>query len=262
MLDERQIKSLHVEALTREELAAEEHEPHVLHQTSTIAALLDGAYDGDLTLGELLAEGNLGLGTTNGLDGELIVLDGRCYRASIDGSIEALDDSVMTPFAVVADFQPTAERTLSGPLDFELLTAEIDALRPPEMPSCAVRVDGSFAQIKARSVPRQEAPYRPLHEVIGDQKIFELDQVEGTLVGFRFPDYAEGIEVGGWHLHFIDDGKQIGGHVMELELTSGRVQLDPSNELHTEMPPGVSLGSLESDAGVSDRISKVERPPE
>lgn len=259
MLDERQIKSLHVEALTREELAAEEHEPHVLHQTSTIAALLDGAYDGDLTLGELLAEGNLGLGTTNGLDGELIVLDGRCYRASIDGSIERLEDDVRTPFAVVADFQPTAEKTLSGPLDFEQMTGEIDALRPAEMPSCAVRVDGHFAQIKARSVPRQETPYRPLPEIIGDQRIFDLNEVEGTLVGFRFPDYAEGIEVGGWHLHFIDDEKRVGGHVMELELTSGRVQLDPSNELHTEMPPGVSLGSVESDQGVSERIAKVEK---
>ena len=156
MLDERQIRSLHVEALTREEMAAEGHEPHVLHQTSTIQALLDGAYDGDLTLGELRETGNLGLGTTNGLDGELIVLEGCCYRASIDGSIERLDDDVMTPFAVVAEFEPTAEKALVGPMDFDQMTSELDALRPSGMPSCAVRVDGSFARLRARSVPRQE----------------------------------------------------------------------------------------------------------
>ncbi len=261
MLDERQIRSLHVEALTREEMAAEGHEPHVLHQTSTIQALLDGAYDGDLTLGELRETGNLGLGTTNGLDGELIVLEGCCYRASIDGSIERLDDDVMTPFAVVAEFEPTAEKALVGPMDFDQMTSELDALRPSGMPSCAVRVDGSFARLRARSVPRQEPPYRPLTEIIGDQRIFDLGEVEGTLVGFRFPDYAEGIEVGGWHLHFIDRARTVGGHVMDFDLRRGTAQIDPSNELHAEMPPGIELGSIASDRGVAERISKVERDP-
>jgi acetolactate decarboxylase len=262
MLDERQIRSLHVEALTREELAADGHEPHVLHQTSTIKALLDGAYDGDLTLGELREAGDLGLGTTNGLDGELIVLDRRCYRASIDGSIQPLANDVMTPFAVVAEFQPTIEIPLIGPMDFDRMTSELDTLRPSGMPSCAVRVDGSFGQVRARSVPRQNPPYRPLTEIIGDQRVFDLDEIEGTLVGFRFPDYAGGIEVGGWHLHFIDVARTVGGHVMDFELRNGTAKIDPSNELHAEMPPGIGLGSNESDQGVSEQISKVERDPE
>ena len=261
MLDERQIKALHVEALTREELAAEDHEPHVLHQTSTIAALLDGAYDGDLTMGELLEEGDLGLGTTNGLDGELIVLDGECFRARVDGSIEPLTDDVKTPFAVIADFEPTVEATLSGPMDFGLMTARIDALKPATAAACAVRVDGEFASITARSVPSQKPPYRPLPEVIGEQRIFELDRSVGTMVGFRFPDYAEGIEVGGWHLHFIDSDRSVGGHVMELELVHGTVQLDPSNELHAEMPPGVDLGSVDVDRGIAENIARVEKNP-
>lgn len=260
VLDERQIKALHVEALTREELAAEDHEPHVLHQTSTIAALLDGAYDGDLTLGELLEEGNLGLGTTNALDGELIVIDGQCFRAKIDGAIESLEPEVRTPFAVVADFQPTVESTLEGPLDFDQMTARVDELRPAGSAACAVRVDGRFASMRVRSVPRQKAPYRPLPEVIAEQKVFDLGACEGTLVGFRFPDYADGIEVGGWHLHFIDTAREVGGHVMAVDLLEGTVQIDPSNELHAEMPPGIELGRVGSDQGLSDRIAAVEKP--
>ena len=259
MLDERQIRSLHVEALTRKEFSDEPREAHVLHQASTITALLDGAYDGDLTLGELLAEGNLGLGTTNGLDGELIVLDGNCYRARIDGNIEHLDESVQTPFAVVADFQPTAEIDLDGPLTFEKMTQAIESLLPAGSPSCAVRVDGSFGRVVARSVPRQQPPYKPLPEIIDQQRIFEVEDIEGTLVGFRFPDYAEGIEVGGWHLHFIDSEKAVGGHVMEVEMLSGVAQIDPSNELHAEMPPGIDLGSTEPDTGVQDKVRAVER---
>ena len=90
MLDERWIRSLHVETLREEELHAG-REPHVLFQASTIAALLEGAYDGDLSFAELAEHGDLGLGTLNGLDGEMIALDGRFYRADVDGSVTEVD---------------------------------------------------------------------------------------------------------------------------------------------------------------------------
>ena len=85
VLDERWIKALHVETMREEELHAE-HEPHVLFQASTIGALLDGAYEGDLSFAELAEHGDLGLGTLNGLDGEMIALDGRFYRADVEGA--------------------------------------------------------------------------------------------------------------------------------------------------------------------------------
>ena len=65
-----------------------EREPHVLFQASTIGALLDGAYDGDLTFAELAEHGDLGLGTLNGLDGEMIALDGEFFRADVDGDVD------------------------------------------------------------------------------------------------------------------------------------------------------------------------------
>jgi hypothetical protein len=52
VLDERWIRALHVETMRERELHAE-HEHHVLFQASTIGALLDGAYDGDLRFDEL-----------------------------------------------------------------------------------------------------------------------------------------------------------------------------------------------------------------
>ena len=58
---------------------------HVLFQASTIGALLDGSYDGDLTFAELAERGDLGLGTLNGLDGEMIAIDGEFLRADVDG---------------------------------------------------------------------------------------------------------------------------------------------------------------------------------
>jgi hypothetical protein len=48
---------------------------------------------------------------------------------------------------------------------------------------------------------------------------------------------------------------------MDFDLRRGTAQIDPSNELHAEMPPGIDLGSIDSDHGVSEQISKVEKDP-
>src|SRR6478672_12532532 len=100
MLDERWIRSLHVETLREEELHAG-HQAHVLFQASTIGALLEGAYDGDLSFAELADHGDLGLGTLNGLDGEMIALDGEFLRADVDGRLNRIGAEERTPFAVV-----------------------------------------------------------------------------------------------------------------------------------------------------------------
>jgi acetolactate decarboxylase len=259
VLDERWIRSLHVEAMREAELHAE-REAHVLFQASTIGALLEGAYDGDLSFAELAEHGDLGLGTLNGLDGEMIALDGRFHRAAVDGSVSEVDPAERTPFAVVTRFEPTVEAELPGPLEHEALLDALDALVPDDAASCAVRIDGRFEAVRARSVPRQRPPYRPLTEVVAEQRVFELRDAAGTMVGFRFPAYAEGIEVSGYHLHFIDAARERGGHVLGSR-SAGRLRarLDPSSELHVELPPGVELGDPSVAAATHDALDRVER---
>jgi acetolactate decarboxylase len=107
-------------------------------------------------------------------------------------------------------------------------------------------------------VPRQLPPYRPLAEVVGDQHVFELRELEGTLVGFRFPDYAQGLEVGGYHLHFISADRERGGHVLETRLREGTAHFDVAGELHVELPPGVELDSAQLDASTRAALDRVE----
>lgn len=52
-----------------------------LFQYNTLAALMAGMYSGNFTIGELLKRGNLGIGTLDAIDGELIILDGKAYQA-------------------------------------------------------------------------------------------------------------------------------------------------------------------------------------
>ncbi len=153
-----------------------------------------------------------------------------------------VDGAARTPFAVVTRFEPTVDARIEGPLDHEELLSRLDELIPAGAPSCAIRLDGRFDLVRARSVPRQSPPYRPLAEVVAEQHVFELADVAGTMLGFRFPDYAEGIEVGGFHLHFIDETRERGGHVLDSRSSGLRARLDPSSDLHVELPPGVALG--------------------
>jgi len=257
VFDERWIRALHVESLRRSDLHAE-REPHVLFQASTIGALLDGAYEGDLTFAELAEHGDLGLGTLNGLDGEMIALGGAFFRVDVDGNVNVVGAAEKTPFAVVTRFEPSIEATIEEPCSHEQLLARIDELIPADASSCAIRIDGRFECVHARSVPRQSPPYRPLTEVVAEQHVFDFIDVAGTMMGFRFPGYVEGIEVAGYHLHFISEDRSRGGHVLDSRGSGLRVQLDPSNDLHVELPPAIDLADPDLAAATHEAIRQAE----
>ncbi len=145
-------------------------------------ALLGIRYEGDLTIAELLAHGDLGLGTLDGLDGELIVAGGAAYVARVNGSVVAVDGTVRTPFAVVTPFTPGPPPPMCG-LDNAALLAEMD--QQCRTTVAAVRVCGYFTRLRVRSVPQQEPPYPPLDRVVHDQVEWEIGPVDAVLVGFR-----------------------------------------------------------------------------
>ena len=257
VLDSRFTAALHVETLRRDRLW-EHLEPHVLFQASTIGALLEGRYDGDVTFAELAEHGDLGLGTLNALDGEMIALDGTFFRADVDGLIGEIDPEARTPFAVVVPFEPTQEMSFSAPVARDALLADLEKLIPAASGACALRIDGRFQAVRARSVPRQHPPYRPLAEVVEDQHVFDLGPGEGSIVGFRFPDHGEGIEVAGFHLHYISADRTRGGHVLDFEAAEVTARLDPSSELHVELPPGVDLSEPHLEGEVAAAVRRVE----
>jgi acetolactate decarboxylase len=232
--------ALHVELLRHRELRPE-HLGGELFQTSTVQALLAGAFDGDLTLAELLEYGDLGLGTLGGLDGELIVIDGQAWKATLEGTVVKPDLSATTPYAVVVPFRPGRAVPLRGPFrDTDLeprLSRRVTARAGPT----AIRIDGRFEAVRVRSVAKQTAPYPPLAEALAQQHVSDLRDVTGTMVGFRFPDALNGIEMVGAHLHFVTDDRARGGHVLSFSLLEATAHLDDATELHVELPPAVHV---------------------
>jgi hypothetical protein len=100
-----------------------------LFQISTGTALVEGVHDKAITVGDLRSHGDFGLGTFEGLDGEMVVLDGHFYQAHFDGRITEAPDSAAVPFAVVTNFSPQHRASLSAIGSIDALTAALDGLR-------------------------------------------------------------------------------------------------------------------------------------
>lgn len=208
-----------------------------LFQVSTINALLAGSYDGEKTFAELKKQGDFGLGTIQGLDGEMIALDGKFYQIKVDGQVHPVSDLMKTPFAVVTFFK--ADESLlveDGPVDFAVVRKSLDTLITNKKIFYAIRIDGEFESVKIRSVPAQQKPYRRLDEVIKcDQNIQQLKNVNGIMVGFWYPRYIGGINISGYHFHFITTDRKQGGHVLDCRLVKGKVEVDRTHKIHVEL---------------------------
>lgn len=209
---------------------------HTIFQNSLMTALLDGIYDGEMTVGELLGHGNFGIGTFDALDGEMIVLDGVCYQVRGDGSARRATLDQRSPFTVMTNFVPHITGTPPPGLRRSELAAFIDELQPSENYMYAVRITGTFSQVTVRTVTKQSKPYRPMIEATGDDTERHFHQVSGVIGGFRTPVYEKGIGVPGCHVHFLDSQRSAGGHVLDFTLASGVVELCPGTDLSLRLP--------------------------
>lgn len=247
IIDDRLLGAIHLRSLRREGMDHDPHEAHEAFQSGTVRALMDGLFDGDLNIGELLEHGDHGIGTIQGLDGELVIIDGEAFVARFDGEVRPVGDEVLTPFAVVAGLGDVPAEPLAGPLDFERLCRVLDERCERADDFAVVRIDGRFSGLRVRSVEGQSPPYPTLAEVARKQTEWELGPSEGSIVGFRFPDLLAGIEVPGYHLHFISAARDAGGHVLALELLEGELRLDEGGELVVELPPGEEIEGVDGD---------------
>jgi acetolactate decarboxylase len=256
IVDDRLLGALHVRALNRRGFAHDPATEHTTFQAGTLDGLMAGRFDGDATIGELLGHGDLGIGTVQHLGGELVIVDGGAWVIDGDGVVSAVSPETRTPFAVVCRFAALASAcVINGPVPMAEVRAELDAL-VQHASVLAVRIEGEFAALRLRSVHAQRPPYPPLSEVTAHQTEWSIERAAGVIVGFRFPDGVAGLEVPGYHLHFLADDRSAGGHVLDLTVLRGTAFVDGGDELHVELPAGVELGT----PGLADRaaIREVE----
>ena len=207
-----------------------------LYQTSTMSALVDGIYDGSVTIAELLEHGDFGVGTFNHLDGEMIVNDGVCFHLFSGGEASMASPDDLTPFAAVTTFEADTTFNVVTPTSRAELLAQIDRRASSENLFYGIRVSGRFATVSTRTATRQEAPYRPLSEATEDESEQTFPATAGVLVGFRTPDYEQGISVAGYHLHFLNEDHTAGGHAFDFLLDEGVVEISTVSEMRLSLP--------------------------
>ncbi|MGE7384865.1 acetolactate decarboxylase [Streptomyces sp. NPDC004126] len=213
-----------------------------IFQTSTMTAMLEGVYEGTTTVAELRRHGDFGIGTFDRLDGEMIVLDGRCYRLRADGSAGEADPSTRTPLAAVTYFHGEHDWRTREPVDAAGLRALIDGWLPSPNHFYAVRVDGHFDHVVTRMLPEQHRPYPRLIDAVAGQVISTHTGLRGTVVGFRSPAHLLGVAAAGYHLHFLSGCRTRGGHAYDFVLRSGRVRVDVGYELVLHLPRTADFG--------------------
>ncbi len=243
-------------------------------QFATIDSLLAGVYEGEFQCADVLKRGNLGLGTFEELDGEMIVVGGRMYQVTSDGRVHRPSGRLGTPFATVARFSPdlsvqiVPKNPSSTPdvrhVSLAGLEKHLDQLCPNRNGIYAFEIAGTFSGMTVRSVPKQNPPYRELVEVVKEQTVFELAEAEpvtGTLVGFRFPEFFRGVNAPGYHFHFLTHERKRGGHVLNLAFDSP-LRVRAMTVHHFELfLPADSKKFAEAELGRdrTEELNKVER---
>lgn len=238
---------------------------NTLFQVSTIDALLAGVYDSKFNLRKLKKHGDFGLGTFNKLDGELIMLDGKIFQVTHDGKVNRPEKEIETPMAATnffySDYEVEVEKNIIQSFEeLQNLVKEQIIQRTKSNYFHAIKVHGRFGKLKVRSVPKQERPYIPLKEVIKNQSIFDLENINGTMVGYWNPEYIKGINVPGFHFHFISDDENSGGHVFSFEgLTEFKIEVDRLNKIKIFLPNDQDFQNADLGKDRSSALEKVEK---
>ncbi|WP_396022429.1 acetolactate decarboxylase [Bombilactobacillus folatiphilus] len=206
-----------------------------LYQHGTLALLVPGLLKGTMTMGELLEHGNTGIGTGEGLDGELIILDGKPYQINGQGKIQVVPADFTVPFATIHQ----AEFTDLGKLT-NLTAAEVYQQVAQQVQSqntfFSLKITGTFQAMKTRAVNKALEPYQTLVEASQKQNIFTGEQVEGTLLSYYSPQVFDGASVAGFHSHFLAADHTLGGHILDFTLAKGQVSWQQFATLEQHLP--------------------------
>lgn len=231
---------------------------HSLFQVSTSSALVEGVFDGCICVQDLKRHGDFGLGTFEGLDGEMVMLDGVCYQICAGGVAHEVADSTFVPFATITRFVADQRFAVEQAGSLNELLSQIDHQRPSDNLFAAFRVDGIFERISLRAACKAE-PGEKLVDAIEHQSQYVAESETGTLVGFWAPSYATSIGVPGYHFHFINAERNLGGHVFDLRAKKLQVGMHIETDIHLAIPETQQFMAADLAADTSAALDRAEK---
>ena len=231
-------------------------------QIALLQSLAQGYFGGTVTSGELRTLGDTGIGTFEGLNGEMIVLDGKVYQALGDGRVIVAPDKTIIPYATVTFFDkdiPVKLENVKNKADLEeALNKEVHKHGANSF--YMVKLPAEFSSVLFRSEYGSKEPYPTLVEALkGKQTEFTEKNIKGTLVGLYCPSYMGELNSVGWHFHFISDDKKKGGHILELSLKEGTAHLDQTDRFTMILPNDKKFNELNLAKDMREDIRSAEQ---
>ncbi|HAR4335232.1 TPA: acetolactate decarboxylase [Staphylococcus aureus] len=197
---------------------------NVLYQHGTLGTLMAGLLEGTATINELLEHGNLGIATLTGSDGEVIFLDGKAYHANEHKQFIELKGDEKVPYASITNFKASKTFSLQQ-LSQDDVFAQIKNEMLSENLFSAVKIYGTFKYMHVRMI---DSARRQPEE--------KRQDIRGAIVGFFTPELFHGVGSAGFHIHFADDERAYGGHVLDFEVDDVVVEIQNFETFQQHFP--------------------------
>ncbi len=208
---------------------------NVLFQVAAFNTFSDGNYAGIMNYSVLEQHGDFGIGTFDGLDGEMLAVDGQFYQIPSDGIPQLVSPNQTAPYATVTYFK-VDKTVMVSDVNYTQLRAFLDRQLPSLGAIYAIKVTGTFNYAQTRSPQKQVEPYPNITEALLTQSVFNLTNVSATAVGFWFPSSMNGVDYAGYHLHLITSDHTAGGHLLDCIIANATVELDQINDYNLILP--------------------------
>lgn len=235
---------------------------HTLYQLALFQSVAQGEFYGYRTVAQFKEQGDIGMGIFEAVNGELVMLDGVVYQALFDGSVIVPSDDTRIPYGNAAFFDADAQISHITAADFPELEAILNEQVVKTGPNqfFIVKITGHFPYVAVRSELKQEEPFRMLNIALRtDQRKYEYNDLNGTIVGLYCPAYMQSMNAPGWHFHFISDDRTKGGHMTAGSLADCHAQVNRISRFTVDIPDSDSFNSRDLGQDVMAAIREAER---
>ncbi len=234
-----------------------------MYQISTLQALLQGYTKTVVTVEEFCQNGEIGLGTFEDVNGEMIMLDGKVYRASDSGAVEEMKPNAGVPFAVNSYMDNAVAFEIEAGGSVDELKKQLNTVIDEDFglnSMYVVRLDGFFPCVRARSEEGYRSHHIALSEILKkNQKDFMFENTQGSIVAVYFPDYMDGINAAGWHFHYISADRKIGGHVYDLSYEKLSCLRTKQQNIQIQLPRDMAFDTYALKEVSQEEVKKVEQ---
>ena len=219
-----------------------------------------GNFDKTVSVKDFLHHADTGIGTYTGLDGEAIFEDGVAYKATADGKVSVMQPEDGVAFGTVAKFDESVpEVELKNISDIETLKQALEPyVKEDQNIFYMIKAKGVFKTMHVRSCFACEKPYPTLSEVAQDQREFHFENTHGDVIAVWCPKYVNGINLPGWHFHYLSGDKTQGGHILGMSADSLRVKIDKIERFDLTLPQNPEFAKRDLCEDLSAKTAAVE----